>query len=92
MDNQTTNTPTTQTTDTATAVTDSPKTEEVVAAAPVVAGEGEAVPDVAVTVEGVQVAVTDTDDEGLQLTPATGAVLVLVVGLLAVAVTRLRKK
>lgn len=51
----------------------------------------EATPDVAVAVDGVEVAVTDTEG-GLELTPVTGLVGVLVLGLLAVAVTRLRKK
>ena len=51
----------------------------------------EATPDVAVAVDGVEVAVTDTEG-GLELTPVTGLVGVLVLALLAVAVTRLRKK
>jgi len=49
-------------------------------------------PAVAVAVEGVEVEVKDADGGGLDLNPATGAVVVLVVGLLAVAVSRLRKK
>lgn len=52
---------------------------------------GEASPDVAVAVEGVEVAVTDTKG-GLELTPVTGLVGVLVLGLVAVVVARLRKK
>lgn len=65
----------------------------VTAETPVVpAGEGEGEkPDVAVSVDGVEVAVTDTQG-GLELTPVTGVLGVLVLGLLAVVVTRLRKK
>jgi hypothetical protein len=44
-----------------------------------------------VAVEGVEVSVSDTK-EGAELSPAVGAVVVLVLGLLAVAVARLRKK
>ena len=60
---------------------------------PVVASEAEtpATPDAAVAVEGVEVAVTDKTG-GLELTPATGSVAVLVLGLLVVAVLKLRKK
>ena len=50
----------------------------------------EAKPDVAVAVEGVEVSVTDTKG-GLELTPVTGLVGVLVLGLLAAAVLKLRK-
>ena len=62
-------------------------------APPVVVGEteGESAPDVAVTVDGVEVEVTDTSG-ALELTPVTGLLGVLLLGLLAVAVTRLRKK
>lgn len=74
-----------------TATTETPKTEEVVAPAAVSVAEAPVVPDVAVAVEGVEVAVTDTK-EGAELSPAVGAVVVLVLGLLAVAVARLRKK
>ena len=73
-----------------TTATETPKTEEVVAAAPPTE-EVSASPDVAVAVEGVEVAVTDTK-EGAELSPAVGAVVVLVLGLVAVAVARLRKK
>ena len=61
-------------------------------APPVVGGEGEAAakPDVAVAVEGVEVAVTDTTG-GLELTPVTGTLAVLVLGLLVAAVLKLRK-
>lgn len=52
--------------------------------------EVEAAPDVAVAVDGVEVAVTDTKG-GLELTPVTGLVGALVLGLLAVAVVKLRK-
>ena len=48
-------------------------------------------PDVSVALEGVEVAVTDTTG-GLHLTPVTGFVGVLLLGLLAVVVARLRKK
>ena len=51
----------------------------------------EPAPDVAVAVDGVEVAVTDTSG-GLELTPVTGLVGVLLLGLLAVVVARLRKK
>jgi len=73
-----------------TTATETPKTEEVVAVAPPTE-EPPASPDVAVAVEGVEVAVTDTK-EGAELSPAVGAVVVLVLGLVAVAVARLRKK
>ena len=73
-----------------TTATETPKTEEVVAAVPP-NEETPTSPDVAVAVEGVEVAVTDTK-EGAELSPAVGAVVVLVLGLVAVAVARLRKK
>jgi len=62
---------------------------EVPVSAPAAEGEGEK-PDVAVALDGVEVAVTDTQG-GLELTPVTGLVAVLVLGLLAVVVTKLRK-
>lgn len=75
-------------TQTQTPQTTTAETTETVEVAPPVANPA---PDVAVTVDGVEVEVTDTTG-GLELTPVTGLVGVLVLGLLAVAVTRLRKK
>lgn len=89
METQTTTPTTTPTLETT--ATDTPKTEEVVAPALVNAAETPTAPDVAVAVEGVEVSVSDTK-EGAELSPAVGAVVVLVLGLLAVAVARLRKK
>ena len=66
-------------------------TVETVPAVVAAEGEGESAPDVAVVVDGVEVELTDTTG-GLELTPVTGLVGVLLLGLLAVAVTKLRKK
>ena len=67
------------------------KTETVAEGQVEVAPPAQSADDVAVTVDGVEVAVTDTEGE-LELTPATGFVAVLVLGLLAVTVVKLRKK
>jgi hypothetical protein len=81
----------TQTLETSVPVTTEVQAPAATAAPAAPVGEGEASPDLAVAVDGVEVAVTDTEG-GLELTPATGLVGVVVLALLAFAVLKLRKR
>lgn len=81
-------TQTTQTTETVTTQVDT-VTQPVTTEVPSVESEGE--PAVAVAVDGVEVSVTDSKGE-LEVTPVTGLVGALLLGLIAVAVVKLRGK